>query len=455
MPLDNIRGGGVSIESFESGLTSNYPLTLAVSPLKEIKAHLKYDAAALSEEEISWFIKNLSNLFAVIIENKSDSLREIKNIITPPGINKTQIPNEHPGNTSTRKYIAPRNEAELMLVGIWENMLNFQPISVDEDFFDLGGTSIIAIRLFTEIEKRFQKKLQPISLLNHRTVEALSKFIAEENKEAKFSSLVPLRASGSKPPIFCLHAGGGHVFFYKDLAKHLGPDQPVYALQRLGVDDLTQAAQDIESTASYYLEEIRKVQPKGPYSLLAYCFSISICWEMVRQIQEAGDSTSVIAMIDSSPPLQVHKRTNTDRLNGVVNRARALDFSFFKTIWQGRVVRPIKVKWISLVSNRESIQLQKKLKALTLISAAYVWKPRPAKITLIRSAPFLLNERKNQKFSKWQDLALNGVDTYVVDGHHRNLFDEPEVKQLADQLKQCLENANNLYKANNFDKANN
>jgi thioesterase domain-containing protein/acyl carrier protein len=442
MPLENIRGGGVSIESFESGLTSNYAMTLAVSPLKEITAYIKYDSSAVSKEQISWFFRNLSNLFAVIIENKSNSLSEIRSFITPVGINKTPEQIENPGNTATRKYLAPRSESELMLVGIWESMLNFQPIGVNEDFFELGGTSIIAIRLFTEIEKRFQKKLQPISLLNHRTVEALAKFIAEENKEARFSSLVPLRASGSKPPVFCLHAGGGHVFFYKDLAKHLGPDQPVYALQRLGVDDVTQAAQDIESTAAHYLEEIRKVQPNGPYSLLAYCFSISICWEMVRQLQQAGNSTSVIAMIDSSPPLQGRKRTNTDRLNGIITRASALDFSFIKTIWTARVKRPIKAKWLSLVSDRETIQVQKKMQALNLISAAYVWKPLPVKITLIRSAPFLSNERKNEKFSKWNDLALNGVDTYVVDGHHRNLFDEPEVQQLADQLGQCLDKAN-------------
>ena len=443
MPLENIRGGGVSIESFESGLASNYPLTLAISPLKEIKAFLKYNSSIVSEPQISWFFRNLSNLIEIIIENKSNSLSEIRNFITPLGIIKTLDQIEDSDNTAARNYLAPRNEAELVLVGIWESMLNFQPIGVNEDFFDLGGTSITAIRLFTQIEKHFQKKLQPISLLNHRTVEALAKLIAEANREAKFSSLVPLRASGSKPPIFCLHAGGGHVFFYKDLAKHLGADQPVYALQRLGVDDITQAAQDIESTASHYLEEIRKVQPSGSYSLLAYCFSISICWEMVRQLKEAGNSISLIAIIDSSPPLKVKKRTTIERLNGVLNKARAFDFSFIKTIWIGRIEKPIKAKWISLVSDVETIKLEKKIKTLNLISAAYIWKPLPVKITLIRSEEYLLNDRKNEKFSKWNTLALNGVDTYVVDGQHRNLFNEPEVKQLADQLRQCLDKANN------------
>ena len=113
MPLENIRGGGVSIESFESGLTSNYALTLAVSPLKEIKAHLKYDSSVVSEQQISWFLENLSNLFAVIIENKSDSLREIRNFITPLGINKTLEQIEDSDNTAARNYLAPRNEAEL------------------------------------------------------------------------------------------------------------------------------------------------------------------------------------------------------------------------------------------------------------------------------------------------------------------------------------------------------
>jgi thioesterase domain-containing protein/acyl carrier protein len=438
MPLENIRGGGVSIESFESGLTSNYALTLAVSPLGEIKAYLKYDSSVVSEQQISWFVSNLSKLFEVIIENKSNSLGDIKNIVAPSKIKDTQGHFKDPDNTDSNEYLAPRNDGELKLLRIWESLLNVQPIGITEDFFDLGGTSIIAIRLFKEIEKHFQKKLQPISLLNHRSVEALAKFIAEENGEAKFSSLVPLRASGSKPPIFCLHAGGGHVFFYKDLAKHLGADQPVYALQRLGVDDITQAAQDVESTASHYLEEIRRVQPNGPYSLLAYCFSTSICWEMVRQLKEAGSSISLIAIIDS-PPYQDDKRTTNERINGILNKAKALDFSFIKTIWIGRVKQPIKAKWISLVSDVETIKFQKKMKTLNLTSAAYVWKPLPAKITLIRSGHWILSHDTNKMLGIWDKLALNGVDTYVVEGHHYNLFKEPEVKQLADQLKECLD----------------
>ncbi|RYY69000.1 MAG: hypothetical protein EOO13_10760 [Chitinophagaceae bacterium] len=269
----------------------------------------------------------------------------------------------------------------------------------------------------------------------------MAKFISEEKGDAKFSSIVPLRASGSKPPIFCLHAGGGHVFFYKDLAKHLGPDQPVYALQMLGIDDVTQAAQDIESTASRYLEEIRRVQPNGSYSLLAYCFSTTICWEMARQLKEAGDSTSVIAIIDS-PPFRDDKRTTIQRLRGILQKARALDFSFFRTIWIGRIKRPIKARWTELTGDVETVNNQKKIKSLNSVSAAYVWKPLPVKITLIRSAPWFSHHNYTRRLGIWDSLALEGVDTYVVDGHHSHLFNEPEVQQLADQLGQCLDKAN-------------
>jgi thioesterase domain-containing protein/acyl carrier protein len=443
IPFKNNRGGGVSIESFESGLTSNYALTLSVSPLKELNFSIKYDSSVVSEQQIGWFFRNLDDLIKLIIENRPDSLSQIKTSIPPLEIEIIPEPIQDSDNTAARIYIAPRNEAELKLVGIWENLLNVHPIGVNEDFFDLGGTSIIAIRLFTEIEKQFQKKLQASSLLNHRNVKALAKFIAEQNGPVKFSSLVPLRATGSKPPIFCLHAGGGHVFFYKDLAKHLGTEQPVYALQRIGVDDVTEAAQDIESTASLYLKEIRKVQPNGPFSLLAYCFSITVCWEMVRQLKEAGDSVLLIAIIDSQPPIKVDKPRRTDRINRILNKARRFDFSFVKGFLHGRIVRPLKAKLNSYVSDQETLRLQKKMRYFNLMYDAYNWQPLPVKITLIRSAEYSFNDRKNQRASQWNNLALNGVNTYVVDGNHKDLFNEPEVKQLADQLSQCLNQAYN------------
>ena len=90
----------------------------------------------------------------------------------------------------------------------------------------------------------------------------------------------------------------------------------------------------------------------------------------------------------------------------------------------------------------ETVKLHKKIKTLNSISAAYIWKPLPVRIALIRSAPWFLHDNFTKRLGIWDKLALDGVDTYVVDGHHSHLFNEPEVKQLADQLRQCLDKAN-------------
>src|SRR5690606_13976581 len=102
-------------------------------------------SSIVCEQQISWFLKNISNLIAAIIENKSDSIMEIKSFISSPEIKKTLEQTKDSDSTAARNYLAPRKEAELMLVGIWENILNIHPVGINEDFFDLGGTSITAI----------------------------------------------------------------------------------------------------------------------------------------------------------------------------------------------------------------------------------------------------------------------------------------------------------------------
>ena len=440
-PAENISGGGISIGSFKSGLTSNYALTLAINPLKEIKAYLKYDSSSVTPLQINWFTENLKNLIQAIIENKTNSLKDVIKYVTPKVLDKVQDSSTETDNLNSREYTAPRTDVELKLTGIWETLLIQQPIGVTDDFFDIGGTSIIAIRLFAEIEKQFTRKLQPINLLKHRSIESLAKLIADDKKEEKLTSLVPLRASGSKPPIYCLHAGGGQVFFYRELAKYLGEEQPVYAIQRLDMDDLAQANLDIKTMATHYLEEIRKVQPIGPYSFLGYCFSTYVVWEMTRQLLEQGESVSMLAMIDS-PPYFIDKRTTDEKMNRILGMLRKFDLSFLKTIWQGKIIFPIKQKWNYLTGGENEKEHQNLMSALNANSQPYVWKPLPVKVTLIRSDWNMKVAAQNEAVKLWDDLAIKDVDTFAVKGLHELLFEMPYVQGLANQLEKCLDKVN-------------
>ncbi|RZK13104.1 MAG: non-ribosomal peptide synthetase [Flavobacterium sp.] len=444
MPLENIRGAGVSIESFESGLTSTYAVTLAVSPLREIKASIQYDASIVSEKQISWFVTNLSKMFEIVTENKSLTLEELGNFVSPSAIQDFRDQYTDIGKTFSNGYLAPGNDLELKLLRIWERLLNVQPIGVTEDFFALGGTSINAISLFTEIKKQFNRNLQPIALLEHSTIRALSELIKDETKDEPWSALVPLRASGSKPPLFCFHGGGGHVLYLKDLAKHLGADQPVYGLQKLGLNEDKPIIYDVKTMASHYLSEIRKVQPKGPYCLMGYCLSTPVCYEIALQLDKIGEECAFVGMIDSriTPLHPLAPETTKQRIKRIAKMIYVDGGRYLTGVLQRKVIKPIGNKLVYLKSSRE-VKKERDLWEMTnKVLLEYVWEAYPGKITIIATKERQENQYLRLILDDWTPLAKGGLDVFVVSANHKTIFYEPEVEHLAEQIRQCLDKAN-------------
>jgi acyl carrier protein len=147
------------------------------------------------------------------------------------------------GLVTSAEYLAPRTEIEEKLTSIWQQVLNLPRVGIHDNFFELGGTSLLTVRLFSNIEQTFGKKLPLASLFSSATVEALAKTISQGklafgnqdwDKSIIWSSLVEIQPKGSQPPLFCIHPLGGETLCYRDLALHLGSEQPVYALQPQG-----------------------------------------------------------------------------------------------------------------------------------------------------------------------------------------------------------------------------
>ncbi|NTS40747.1 hypothetical protein HRG84_07490 [Flavisolibacter sp. BT320] len=443
IPLENMSGGGISFESFESGLTTTYTLTLAVIPNKEIEANLKYHASMVSEQQIGWLLENLKNLIENIIESGSKSLGELINSVTPLEIKDISNRVKDLDQNDPDDYQAPKDDVELKLLSIWEGLLNLQPISVTDDFFDIGGTSIIAIRLFAKIENQFNRRLQPIILLKNRTIRALAELIKDETKDEPWSALVPLRASGSKPPVFCMHAGGGHVFYLKDLAKHLGADQPVYALQKLGLNEKDPVMYDVKTMASHYLSEIRKVQPKGPYSVIGYCLSAPVCYEIALQLNKIGEECAFVGIIDSRiVPNYFRPDTFKQKIERTAKKIRNNDWSFVTAILRRRLIDPIRRKLDYLRSSPQAKKEADLFEMANNILLKYVWEPYPGKITLIATEQRQEAQYLPVMVADWKPLAKGGLDVFVVPGDHGFVFYEPGVKGLAAQIKQCLDKAN-------------
>lgn len=203
---------------------------------------------------------------------------------------------------SEEPFVAPRDTVELQLTKIWEEVLGIQPIGVKNNFFDLGGHSLLAVRLFTQIEKKFGKSLPLATLFQAATVEQLASLISQEEGLAPWSLLVPIQTAGDKPPLFCPQGAGGNVLCYYDLARYLGPEQPVYGLQAQGLDGKQAPYTRVEDMAADYIKQIRTVQPEGPYFLAGLSSGGRVAFEMAQQLHAQGQKVALVAMFDSYAP---------------------------------------------------------------------------------------------------------------------------------------------------------
>jgi acyl carrier protein len=185
---------------------------------------------------------------------------------------------------------------EEKLTKIWENVLGVKNIGVRDDFFELGGTSLLAMVLFTEIEKVFGKNLPLATILDAPTVEKLAKILTNEEWLAPWSPLVAIQPEGSKPPFFCVHAAGGNVLIYRDLARHLDPINLFTGCKHKGWMGAA-IPYRVEDMAAHYIKEIKTVQPEGPYFLGGYCLGEARLLMRWLQLNSQGKKVALLVLL--------------------------------------------------------------------------------------------------------------------------------------------------------------
>lgn len=178
----------------------------------------------------------------------------------------------------------------------------------DDDFFAEGGSSLGALVACARIEQLTRRKVLPTELLTARTPRALARAIRERRGHEHQRSLVALRSGGSRPPFFCVHPWGGHVFCYAEVAAALAPDIPFYGLQARGLDGDEAPDLTLGSMAAHYVSEIRSVQPTGPYYLGGFCFGGLVAMEMAQMLTRAGEAVGLLALMDTAIPPRLPAR---------------------------------------------------------------------------------------------------------------------------------------------------
>ena len=201
---------------------------------------------------------------------------------------------------SAGSYVAARDKIERALTKIWEELLDVRRIGIKDNFFDLGGHSLVAIRLISRVEKELGKTFSLADMFQSPTIEGLAEELREEKVVAEHALLVPFRTQGTKPPAF-LHGGSF------ELSHYLGEDQPSYGMEPHGQDG-RRAPDTVEEMAADYLRQIRSVQAQGPYVIGGYSFGGLVAYEMAQQLRQSGQEVGLLLLIDPIPP---------HRLNGV------------------------------------------------------------------------------------------------------------------------------------------
>jgi len=205
-----------------------------------------------------------------------------------------------------REYVAPRDKVEKKLVAIWEEVLGVKPVGIKDGFFDLGGKSLQAARLFTKIIGAFHKELPLTTLIQSPTVELLANEIRPASKDANYSTLVPMRKEGTRAPFFCIHGGAGSTLFLHRLAEKMNAGQPFYGIEPEGLDGKQFRYTTVEAIAAHYLSEIRKLQPSGPYCFGGYCFGGIVAYEMAQQLLRQGEPAALVVLFTAE--LRFHRK---------------------------------------------------------------------------------------------------------------------------------------------------
>ncbi|BAY10595.1 non-ribosomal peptide synthetase [Calothrix sp. NIES-2098] len=375
-------------------------------------------------------------------------------------------------NNKTKKTFAKaETPLQLQLTEIWENILGVQPIGITDNFFDLGGHSLVAVRLFSQIEKIVGKNLALSMLLQAPTIEQLAKIIERERSSKPgvvttltddinsdisipWSSLVPIQPNGFKPPFFCVHGLGGEVLRFRELAVHLGADQPFYGLQPQGLDGKKLPYDRIEDMAAHYIRQIQTIQPHEPYFIGGYSSGGIIAYEMARQLVMQGKEVALLVLFDTfgsrsvkSESLQQPNSRNWKNLlkiasdyiiEQVQGHKEELKYRIKEILWRFAFQFHLSLGRPLPYSYRKFMVAEATRKALR----EYVLRVYSGRATVFRTEDGrLVEEQEGDRQMGWGKLVLGGVEIYDISGIHNSVFKEPQVSSVSATIKALIDKA--------------
>jgi amino acid adenylation domain-containing protein len=337
--------------------------------------------------------------------------------------------------------IAPRDLVELRLARLWEQLLDLRSAPVNADFFQLGGSSLAAIRLLARIEQTFGVRVPLAQLFQAPTIEGLASLIRPSGMRRDDSTLVPIQPHGDNLPLFCAHPVGGTVVCFAELARALGPQQPLYAFQHPALCG-GKPGGSIEQLAATYMRELIAGQPTGPYLLAGLSMGGVIAYEMAQQLVASGREVTRLILFDAYAP----RPRNDDGMD---------DAALLVAFVQGLGLSPDELRPLAPERRMECVlEVARERRIVTpdftvaegerLFAiakgnhqAVRAYQPRPyaGAVTL-----FICEEgaKSRPRDRGWQGLLTGECAIEAVSGQHHTMLASPHVQTFAERLASCL-----------------
>lgn len=454
--LDNmvkIRGVRVELEGIEKQVLSYPGVIQVVSRVFEnTKAIKKVVVYFVAEEGIEIPLSDLRKhlLETLTIHQIPNYLLQLPGFPTTPSgkVAYSELPLPSITRPSLKNsYQKPADETEKRIVAIWEDQIGITGVGVTDDFFELGGDSLIGVLIFAALEEEFAKKLPVSILLEASNIQALARIISGTAPNKLTKRILTIREEGSKPPLFFVPGLGGYPTRIRHLASKIGVETPVYALQEFFDNQGGNSPRTIESIARIFIKEIKTVRPSGPVVLIGESMGGKIVYEMAQQLVNGGEPQPLLFLLDTN-------NTGISLIDEFHNRR---DFPYFKTLIKKHTTIIIKsdrrgrkdyIKFYSETIYEKLRRFIKRRLSRTKIkssittpdairkneimnhkaSNAYTTKPYAGQVILVKTKRGLFTE---SPANGWDRFEIGKLIVEELDCYHGSILFEPAVSQLA------------------------
>jgi thioesterase domain-containing protein len=367
------------------------------------------------------------------------------------------------------------------VAGVWEELFDTGPLGLDDEFFALGGTSLSALRMIERIGARLHRALPLNALVAGATVQRIARVLANTSPESE-SPLVRFRPGHDRPPLICIHPGGGSALCYLELARRLPSSQPVYGIQEPA--GVSEREPSVEDRASAYLRDILVSCPLGPWHLAGHSFGGLVAFEIARQLTAVGRAPGIVALIDTPPPVIDGARVDDPQVrrlgaileHGDLDEDVATDPEEERRMWMaladfaGGILTGVapqengdtrfrlgaierfcrRYHFLPMDGALGYVELRRFLRAMrSAFRSARRYAPAPyaGRVTLLQATDSSSGSQDEVKalsrrqVERWSAIVTGGLDVHEVPGHHFDLLGPPHIEVLAARIAAMLEAA--------------